>query len=182
MGFSGEEYWSWLPCCPPGDLPNPGIEPTSLPHLRHWEVGSLPLAPPGKPILTPPIFPSICLINITGKFCWQSFQPRDISNVSTRGVYQTGDYNSTNQGSSLMLLFTALCLRQAYFLGQEGKKVWLKGIRSAIYEYEQGGEFRLKQPLTKLNFNILAYFPFYNIRVPGCQPNFPTESLLIKNI
>ena len=73
----------WLPCCPLGDLPNPGIEPTSLPHLLHWEVGSLPLAPPGKPILTPPTFPSICPINITGKFCWQSFQPRDISNVST---------------------------------------------------------------------------------------------------
>ena len=30
MGFSGQEYWSRLPCPPPGDLPNPGIEPTSL--------------------------------------------------------------------------------------------------------------------------------------------------------
>ena len=30
MGFSGQEYWSGLPCPPPGDLPNPGIEPTSL--------------------------------------------------------------------------------------------------------------------------------------------------------
>ena len=28
-GFSGQEYWSGLPC-PPGDLPNPGIEPLSL--------------------------------------------------------------------------------------------------------------------------------------------------------
>ena len=25
------EYWSGLPCPPPGDLPDPGIEPTSLP-------------------------------------------------------------------------------------------------------------------------------------------------------
>ena len=30
MVFSRQEYWSGLPCHPPGDLPNPGIEPTSL--------------------------------------------------------------------------------------------------------------------------------------------------------
>ena len=30
MGFSRKEYWSGLPCPPPGDLPGPGIEPMSL--------------------------------------------------------------------------------------------------------------------------------------------------------
>ena len=30
VGFSKQEYWSGLPCSPPGDLPDPGIEPTSL--------------------------------------------------------------------------------------------------------------------------------------------------------
>ena len=30
MGFPRQEYWSGLPCPPPGDLPNPGIEPASL--------------------------------------------------------------------------------------------------------------------------------------------------------
>ena len=30
MGFSWQEYWSGLPGPPPVDLPNPGIEPTSL--------------------------------------------------------------------------------------------------------------------------------------------------------
>ena len=30
MGFSRHEYWSGLPCLPPGDLPDPGIEPTYL--------------------------------------------------------------------------------------------------------------------------------------------------------
>ena len=30
MGFSKQEYWGGLPCLHPGDLPNPGIEPTSL--------------------------------------------------------------------------------------------------------------------------------------------------------
>ena len=28
-GFSRQEYWSGLPCPPPGDLPDPGIEPES---------------------------------------------------------------------------------------------------------------------------------------------------------
>ena len=48
-GFSRQEYWSGLPCPPPGHLPDPGVEPASLMSL-HWQVGSLPLAPPGKPI------------------------------------------------------------------------------------------------------------------------------------
>ena len=29
MGFSRQEYWSGLPCPPPGDLPDPGMEPRS---------------------------------------------------------------------------------------------------------------------------------------------------------
>ena len=33
MGLSRQEYWSGLPCPPPGDLPDPGIEPTSLTSL-----------------------------------------------------------------------------------------------------------------------------------------------------
>ena len=45
IGFSQQEYWSGLPCPPPGDLPNPGIEPTS-PALQ---VASLPAEPQGKP-------------------------------------------------------------------------------------------------------------------------------------
>ena len=49
MGFSRQEYWSGLPCPPPGNLPNPGMEPPSL-CLLHQQAGSLPLVPPGKPI------------------------------------------------------------------------------------------------------------------------------------
>ena len=30
MGLSGQEHWSELPCSPPGALPDPGIELTSL--------------------------------------------------------------------------------------------------------------------------------------------------------
>ena len=30
MGFPRQEYWSGLPFPPPGDLPDPGIEPASI--------------------------------------------------------------------------------------------------------------------------------------------------------
>ena len=45
MEFSRQEYWSGLPCPPPGDLPNPGIKSRS-PTLQ---ADSLPSEPPGKP-------------------------------------------------------------------------------------------------------------------------------------
>ena len=45
MRFSRQEYWSELPCPPPGDLPNPGMEFRS-PALQG---DSLPSEPPGKP-------------------------------------------------------------------------------------------------------------------------------------
>ena len=43
MGFSRQEYWSGLPCPPPGDLPNAGIEPTSL-TFPALQADSLPLS------------------------------------------------------------------------------------------------------------------------------------------
>ena len=46
MGFSRQEYWSGLPCPPPRDLLNLGIE---LAALTSPTLGSLSLAPPGKP-------------------------------------------------------------------------------------------------------------------------------------
>ena len=42
IGFSRQEYWSGVPCPPPGGLPNPGSNPglLRLPHCRwvlyHW--------------------------------------------------------------------------------------------------------------------------------------------------
>ena len=45
MGFSKQEYWRGLPCPAPGDLPNPGTEPTFLMSNLHWQVDSLPLTP-----------------------------------------------------------------------------------------------------------------------------------------
>ena len=44
MGFSRQEYWSGLPFPSPGELPDPGIEPTSL----VWQADSLPLSHKGS--------------------------------------------------------------------------------------------------------------------------------------
>ena len=49
MGFPRQEYWSGLPFPPPGDLPDPGIEPRS-PAL--W-AESLASEPPGKKYCIP---------------------------------------------------------------------------------------------------------------------------------
>ena len=43
--FSRQDYWSGLPCPPPRDLPNSGIEPRS----PESQADSLPPEPPGKP-------------------------------------------------------------------------------------------------------------------------------------
>ena len=49
-GFSRQEHWRQLPCPPPGDPPDPGIEPKS-PVTPARAAGSLQVVPPGKPIL-----------------------------------------------------------------------------------------------------------------------------------
>ena len=51
MGILRQNYWSGLPCPPPGDLPDPGIEPRT-PSLQADSSLSEPL---GKPL--------ICMVN-----------------------------------------------------------------------------------------------------------------------
>ena len=47
MGFIRQEYWSGLPFPPPGDLPDPGIEPTSPADLA-LASRFFPTEPPGS--------------------------------------------------------------------------------------------------------------------------------------
>ena len=47
MGFPRQQYWSGLPCPPPGDPPDPGTEPSSLASLA-LAGGFFTIAPPGK--------------------------------------------------------------------------------------------------------------------------------------
>ena len=62
LGFSRQEYWSGLPCPPPGDLPNPGIKPVSsaVPILQ---AESLPLGHQG--CLCVVVGPNKYLLNVS---------------------------------------------------------------------------------------------------------------------
>ena len=63
MGFSRQEYWSGLPCPPPGNSSRESSQPRAQTHFSFvsckWQVGSLLLVPPGKPSVAL----SICLRN-----------------------------------------------------------------------------------------------------------------------
>ena len=45
MEFSGQEYWSGLPCSSPGDLPDSGTEPATPALAGEF----LTAEPPGRP-------------------------------------------------------------------------------------------------------------------------------------
>ena len=49
MGFSRQVYWNGLPCLPPVDLPNPGIEPVS-PVASALQANSLALSHLGSSV------------------------------------------------------------------------------------------------------------------------------------
>ena len=76
MGFSRQEYRSGLPCPPPGDPPDPGIDPR-LQHLLHWQVGSLPLEPRGS---LSDVLLSFFLSIIKIQFCYFCLQ-RDLKRL-----------------------------------------------------------------------------------------------------
>ena len=79
--FSRQEYWSGLPCPPPGDLFNPGREPRS----PTMQADSLPFELPGKPKNTGVVSLSLLQGNIlTHKLnrgllhCRQIFLPAEL--------------------------------------------------------------------------------------------------------
>ena len=59
MGFSRQECWSGLPCPPPGDLLTQKSNLRLL-SLLHWQAGSLPLVPSGKPPIVHYCLPILC--------------------------------------------------------------------------------------------------------------------------
>ena len=83
MELSRQEYWSGLPCPPPGDLPDPGMEPRSPALAGRF----FTLAPPGKPM---PVY-------IPPKWN-QGLSPQNESRDSKRYLY-THIHHSTIQNS-----------------------------------------------------------------------------------
>ena len=63
VAFPSQEYWNGLPFPSPGDLPDPGIEPTS-PELAG---GLFTTKPPGKPtcciVYMKKLYIEICIIS-----------------------------------------------------------------------------------------------------------------------
>ena len=55
MEFPRQEYWSGLPCPPPGDLSNPRMEPAS-PATPALQADSLPMSDLGSPHMCPLLF------------------------------------------------------------------------------------------------------------------------------
>ena len=100
MEFSRQEYWSGLPCPPPGDLPNPGTKPR-CPALQ---ADSLPSEPPGKPrntgvgslSLLQGIFP-------TQELNWDLLHCRQI-------LYQLSHFNSYRNSNLIFLHFSYVTL------------------------------------------------------------------------
>ena len=90
MEFSRQEYWNGLLFPPPGDLPNPQIEPAS-PAARTLAGGSFTTEPPGKPPLA--IFrdvfgccnwpEGVCRVWGWGCFCIYWAELRDTANPPT---------------------------------------------------------------------------------------------------
>ena len=66
MGFSRQGYWSGFPCPLPGDTPDLGIEPSPR-CLLHWQVGSSPLVPPGRPCTHPNLVSNSTLLKLQKK-------------------------------------------------------------------------------------------------------------------
>ena len=90
MGFSKQEYWSALPCPPPGDLPNPGIKPVSL----------------MSPALAGSFFTTstIYVQKKTGGKCIQTLTPLVIINGGIKNTFMFSSY-CVSSIFSIMIIF-----------------------------------------------------------------------------
>ena len=96
MGCSRQEYWSWLPCPPPGDLPNPEIELWS-PALQE---DYLPLNYQGSPSSSKSVLnlahpnPSLTFMTSISLLC-EWFLPKNFRCYLYSTAKQTKPINST---------------------------------------------------------------------------------------
>ena len=82
--FSRQEYWSGLPCPPPGDLPNPRIKHRSPP----FQVDSLPAELQGSCMYIPPLlYPFICYYKIGYIGCKEHFVMAWINDTLSKSWY-----------------------------------------------------------------------------------------------
>ena len=92
MGFSRQEYWSRLPCLPPGDLSNPGIEPVSPVSLAS-QVDSLPPSYQRSP--------SVNIRRLLFCFYWFSFPLMSLGLFSVVHIKSSWDLRN-HHGNSIL--------------------------------------------------------------------------------
>ena len=111
MGFSRQKYWSGLPFPLPGDLPDPGIEPTSAaPALagRFFTTES-----PEKPLHNSVGLPKLNSIGLKMQLFWGLiFLVQDpwagVPSVGLRCLYPCGELLSFKLSSHLWVLIISI--------------------------------------------------------------------------
>ena len=106
MGFSRQEYWSWLPFPSPGNLPDSGIEPAS-PGLLHWQADSLPLSH-----LRSPYFSSVQSLSHVQLFAtpWTAAFQASLSIINSWSLRKLMFIESVMPSNHLILCHTVLLL------------------------------------------------------------------------
>ena len=152
MRFSRQEYWSGLPCPPPGDLPTLGTEPASLrsPALAG---GSLLLVPRGKPQLNLShaylnIFPCICIMDYlldilkkemataSSTLAWKIPWMEEPDRLQAKGSQRVGHDWATSLHFWMYLFITRIWTKalQAYRSGEQWLEVPSVLTHFCIYE------------------------------------------------
>ena len=116
MGFSRQEYWSGLPCPPPGDLPDPGIEPTS-PESPALQVESLPTEPPGKPLSAYTLLQIRSHLQVPGFRIWTCLLRKDTVEPT---IFSEKHVQSTLQSWRTTVTNHPILLRTEWFPGGWG--------------------------------------------------------------
>ena len=134
MGFSRQECWRGLPCPPPGDLSNPGIEPASLtsPALAG---GFFTTTPPGKPLLVE----VQCLFSYLGWSLqnpyWMGFPGGSVGKESTWNVGDLGSIPGLGrwpgEGNSYPLQYSGLEKSMDFIVhGATKSQTWLSDFHT----------------------------------------------------
>ena len=126
MGFSRQEYWSGLPFPSPGDLPDPGIEPTSPALAGGFFATSAKEAPP---LMCVSIYPTGLFLHRTLTSTIQYHQ--DINSLQAPSITLSGQTAKQNLGRKFgyigyipYVIIKGWCFRMAIHLLE--KRVSLK--------------------------------------------------------
>ena len=112
MGFFRQEYWSGLPCPPPGDLPDPGMEPAS-PSLVD---GFFTTEPSGNPISS--VWGSHKLLSFLHNAEWETStstwrQENQFGAPSFQGLHKRPRWPDTPFRMQYLLVATILSVRKS---------------------------------------------------------------------